>query len=166
MLPRLKGLHQLAAKIEIDRGVAAGIWMAPRRALDWREPLRGELGDGQTRAFSAVLCALGSRILYAYVNALTMWLTFATFVGYAVVYTLILKPLTPADLRARYNFPPGNGASSVIAIAEFGAQDLDGTMVVPAWIPSDITDFCTAHGATPAPTVRVESVNVTPMTHQ
>ena len=27
-----------------------------------------------------------------------MWLTFATFVGYAVVYTVILKPLTPQNI--------------------------------------------------------------------
>jgi protoheme IX farnesyltransferase len=32
------------------------------------------------------------------VNPLTMWLTFATFVGYAVIYTVILKPLTPQNI--------------------------------------------------------------------
>ena len=35
-------------------------------------------------AFSVLLCALGSALLGVFVNALTMWLTFATFVGYAV----------------------------------------------------------------------------------
>jgi protoheme IX farnesyltransferase len=33
-----------------------------------------------------------------WVNPLTMWLTFATFVGYAVIYTVILKPLTPQNI--------------------------------------------------------------------
>ena len=37
-------------------------------------------------------------LLYAYVNPLTMWLTLATFVGYAVVYTVLLKPATPQNI--------------------------------------------------------------------
>jgi protoheme IX farnesyltransferase len=45
-----------------------------------------------------VLCALGSWLLHAWVNPLTMWLTLATFIGYAVVYTVILKPLTPQNI--------------------------------------------------------------------
>jgi protoheme IX farnesyltransferase len=48
--------------------------------------------------FSAVLCSIGSVILYFAVNPLTMWLTFATFVGYAIIYTVILKPLTPQNI--------------------------------------------------------------------
>ncbi|MBL4952253.1 protoheme IX farnesyltransferase, partial [Neobacillus sp. YIM B02564] len=35
---------------------------------------------------------------YTLVNPLTMWLTFATFVGYAVIYTIILKPATPQNI--------------------------------------------------------------------
>jgi len=45
-----------------------------------------------------VLCGLGMAILAIWVNALTMWLTLGTFVGYAVVYTVILKPLTPQNI--------------------------------------------------------------------
>jgi protoheme IX farnesyltransferase len=45
-----------------------------------------------------VLCSVGSALLYFTDNPLTMWLTFATFVGYAVVYTVILKPLTPQNI--------------------------------------------------------------------
>jgi len=37
-------------------------------------------------------------VLWVWVNPLTMWLTFATFVGYAVVYTVVLKPLTPQNI--------------------------------------------------------------------
>ena len=37
-------------------------------------------------------------VLYHMVNPLTMWLTFATFVGYAVIYTVILKPRTPQNI--------------------------------------------------------------------
>jgi len=64
----------------------------------WRPTARGELGDGQALTFSALLCAVGSLLLYVEVNALTMWLTLATFVGYAIVYTVILKPLTPQNI--------------------------------------------------------------------
>jgi protoheme IX farnesyltransferase len=64
----------------------------------WRPTAKGELTNTQTLTFSAGLCALGSAMLYVAVNPLTMWLTFGTFVGYAVVYTVILKPLTPQNI--------------------------------------------------------------------
>jgi protoheme IX farnesyltransferase len=64
----------------------------------WRPTAKGELSDRQALLFSAGLCALGSLVLYVFVNPLTMWLTFATFVGYAIVYTVILKPLTPQNI--------------------------------------------------------------------
>ena len=64
----------------------------------WRPTARGELTRTQTLGFSALLCALGSAVLWFWVNPLTMWLTFATFVGYAVVYTVVLKPLTPQNI--------------------------------------------------------------------
>ena len=80
----------------------AGIWLVAaaaaafncmvERGLDakmartaWRPTARGQLTTTQTLSFSAVLCAAGSALLYFEVNALTMWLTFATFVGYAVI---------------------------------------------------------------------------------
>ena len=71
---------------------------AKMKRTAWRPTARGELSNTQTLLFSAALGALGSAILYVWVNPLTMWLTFATFVGYAVVYTVILKPLTPQNI--------------------------------------------------------------------
>jgi protoheme IX farnesyltransferase len=71
---------------------------AKMRRTAWRPTANGQLGDAQTLLFSGALCAVGSTILYLWVNPLTMWLTFATFVGYAVVYTVILKPLTPQNI--------------------------------------------------------------------
>ena len=71
---------------------------AKMKRTAWRPTAKHELQDWQTLLFSAVLCAAGSAILYFLVNPLTMWLTFATFVGYAVVYTVILKPLTPQNI--------------------------------------------------------------------
>jgi protoheme IX farnesyltransferase len=71
---------------------------ARMKRTSWRPTAKGELTNGQTLSFSAGLCALGSWILYVWVNPLTMWLTFATFVGYAIIYTVILKPLTPQNI--------------------------------------------------------------------
>lgn len=71
---------------------------ARMRRTAWRATAKGELSNPLTLAFSGGLCALGSWILYVWVNPLTMWLTFATFLGYAVVYTVILKPLTPQNI--------------------------------------------------------------------
>ncbi|NIM42774.1 MAG: protoheme IX farnesyltransferase [Hydrogenophaga sp.] len=71
---------------------------AKMRRTAWRPTAKGELTNWQTLTFSAALCALGSAILWFWVNPLTMWLTFATFVGYAVIYTVILKPLTPQNI--------------------------------------------------------------------
>jgi len=77
----------------VEKGIDAKM-----KRTSWRPTARGELSDMQTLIFSAVLCIAGSVILYWWVNPLTMWLTFATFVGYAVVYTVILKPLTPQNI--------------------------------------------------------------------
>ncbi|QPF72674.1 protoheme IX farnesyltransferase [Roseateles sp. DAIF2] len=71
---------------------------AKMKRTAWRPTAKGELSRVQTLSFSALLCGLGSAILWVFVNPLTMWLTFATFVGYAVVYTVILKPLTPQNI--------------------------------------------------------------------
>jgi protoheme IX farnesyltransferase len=64
----------------------------------WRPTAKGELTNTQTLLFSTVLCGVGSAMLYWWVNPLTMWLTFATFVGYAVIYTVVLKPMTPQNI--------------------------------------------------------------------
>ena len=48
--------------------------------------------------FSALLCGAGALLLALWVNTLTLWLTLATFIGYAVIYTVVLKPLTPQNI--------------------------------------------------------------------
>ena len=69
-----------------------------RMARTARRPMaRGEITVPQTLVFSGVIGGLGMWILFN-VNPLTMWLTFATFVGYAVIYTMILKPATPQNI--------------------------------------------------------------------
>src|SRR5439155_592400 len=64
----------------------------------WRPLPRGELTGRQTLMFAFALGGIGLWLLGYYVNPLTMWLTLGTFVGYAVVYTLILKPATPQNI--------------------------------------------------------------------
>ena len=59
---------------------------------------RGELNSVQTLVFSMLVGGVGVWVLYVFVNPLTMWLTLATFEGYAIIYTLILKPNTPQNI--------------------------------------------------------------------
>ncbi|MFT4194329.1 heme o synthase [Ottowia sp.] len=102
----------------------------------WRPTARGELSDRQALAFSALLCAAGSAILYLWINPLTMWLTFATFVGYAVVYTVILKPLTPQNIvigGASGAMPPVLGWAAMTG--EVGPDALILFLIIFIWTP-------------------------------
>jgi protoheme IX farnesyltransferase len=64
-----------------------------------RRPLpRGQLSTGETLLFAACVGGAGLAVLYAFVNPLTMWLTLGTFLGYAVIYTVLLKPATPQNI--------------------------------------------------------------------
>jgi protoheme IX farnesyltransferase len=63
-----------------------------------RATARGSISNLQVIVFSGILGGAGMLVLYHLVNPLTMWLTFATFVGYAIIYTMVLKPLTPQNI--------------------------------------------------------------------
>jgi protoheme IX farnesyltransferase len=109
---------------------------AKMRRTAWRPTARGELSDAQALAFSAALCALGSFILYTFVNPLTMWLTFATFIGYAVVYTLVLKPMTPQNIvigGASGAMPPLLGWAAITG--EVSSQALILFLIIFLWTP-------------------------------
>lgn len=102
----------------------------------WRPTARGELSNSQTLLFSAALCAAGSAILYFWVNALTMWLTFATFVGYAIIYTVILKPLTPQNIvigGASGAMPPVLGWAAMTG--DVAPQSLLLFLIIFLWTP-------------------------------
>ncbi|TAM83290.1 MAG: protoheme IX farnesyltransferase [Candidimonas sp.] len=77
----------------IEREIDARMVRTARRAT-----ARGTISNVQVLSFSGVLGGVGMMVLYTLVNPLTMWLTFATFVGYAVIYTAVLKPLTPQNI--------------------------------------------------------------------
>ena len=102
---------------EIQRAILAcvGIWLvagaaaainclvekeidAKMKRTSWRPTAQGQVDGFLTLLFSSALCAAGSALLYFWINPLTMWLTLGTFLGYAVIYTVILKPLTPQNI--------------------------------------------------------------------
>ena len=102
----------------------------------WRPTARGQLTNVQTLTFSALLCAAGSALLYFMVNPLTMWLTFATFVGYAVVYTVLLKPMTPQNIvigGASGAMPPVLGWAAIRG--DVGAEALIMCLIIFLWTP-------------------------------
>ncbi|NYE24713.1 heme o synthase [Pigmentiphaga litoralis] len=63
-----------------------------------RASARGEISAPHILLVSGIVGGAGMFVLYRWVNPLTMWLTFATFVGYAIIYTIILKPRTPQNI--------------------------------------------------------------------
>jgi protoheme IX farnesyltransferase len=102
----------------------------------WRPTAKGELSDRETLMFSAALCAIGSVILYVAVNPLTMWLTFATFVGYAIIYTVVLKPLTPQNIvigGASGAMPPVLGWAAMTG--DVGPEALILFLIIFLWTP-------------------------------
>ncbi|HUR88842.1 MAG TPA: heme o synthase [Ramlibacter sp.] len=109
---------------------------AKMRRTAWRATAKGELSDWQTLTFAAVLCGIGSWVLYEWINPLTMWLTFATFVGYAVIYTVILKPLTPQNIvigGASGAMPPVLGWAALRG--DVGPEALILFLIIFLWTP-------------------------------
>jgi len=96
----------------------------------------GQLTSGQTLIFASIVGGAGLFVLYALVNPLTMWLTLATFVGYAVIYTVILKPLTPQNIvigGASGAMPPVLGWAAVTG--EIHSDALLLFLIIFAWTP-------------------------------
>jgi heme o synthase len=97
---------------------------------------RGELTAPQTVAFAGIMGGAGLWLLYTLVNPLTMWLTLGTFVGYAVIYTILLKPMTPQNIvigGASGAMPPVLGWAAVTG--EVAPQALLLFLIIFAWTP-------------------------------
>src|SRR5690606_26768968 len=77
----------------VEQGIDAVMARTRARPLP-----RGELTSTQTVVFAAAVGGLGLWLLHQFVNPLTMWLTLGTFVGYAIIYTIVLKPATPQNI--------------------------------------------------------------------
>ncbi len=97
---------------------------------------RGDLSSMQTLVFAGVVGGAGLWALYNWVNPLTMWLTLGTFVGYAIIYTVVLKPLTPQNIvigGASGAMPPVLGWAAVTG--EVSPEALLLFLIIFAWTP-------------------------------
>ena len=135
----------LAATIGIGMasGAAAAFNCLVEQAIDAKmartrgRPLpTGQVTSRQTFIFATIMASTGLSILYVFVNALTMWLTLATFVGYAVIYTIFLKPATPLNIvigGLSGAMPPALGWAAVTGTVSPEAWIL--VLIIFAWTP-------------------------------
>jgi len=96
----------------------------------------GQVTTKQTLVFATLMASVGLAILYFFVNPLTMWLTFATFIGYAVIYTVFLKPATPLNIvigGLSGAMPPALGWAAVTG--DVSAQAWVLVLIIFAWTP-------------------------------
>jgi heme o synthase len=101
-----------------------------------RPLVRGTITSAQTLSFAMVIGGVGLWLLYTAVNPLTMWLTLATFIGYAVIYTVLLKPATPQNIvigGASGAMPPVLGWAAVTGAVSHDALIL--FLIIFAWTP-------------------------------
>ena len=135
----------LAATIGIGMasGAAAAFNCLVEQAIDAKmartrgRPLpTGQVTSNQTFIFASIMAGIGLAILYTFVNPLTMWLTLATFVGYAVIYTIFLKPATPLNIvigGLSGAMPPALGWAAVTGAVSAEAWVL--VLIIFAWTP-------------------------------
>ncbi|MFN7692934.1 MAG: heme o synthase [Burkholderiales bacterium] len=140
-----------AGELRVMLAASVGIWLVAAAAFNclieqridarmkrtsWRPTANGELTQIQALIFSAVLCSLGAALLIWQVNALTLWLTLATFVGYAIVYTVMLKPTTPQNIvigGASGAMPPVLGWAAMRG--DVGAEAWLMCLIIFLWTP-------------------------------
>ena len=142
MVP-LKILLAATIGIALVAGAAAAINCLVEQKIDAimartrARPLpRGEVTATQTLLFASAVGGTGLMLLYYMVNPLTMWLTLATFVGYAFIYTIILKPATPQNIvigGASGAMPPVLGWAAVTG--EISSDALLLFLIIFAWTP-------------------------------
>ncbi len=142
MVP-LRILFAATLGIALVAGAAAAVNCLIEQKLDAlmartrARPLpRGEVTSPQTLLFAGVVGGMGLLLLNNFVNPLTMWLTLATFVGYAVIYTVILKPRTPQNIvigGASGAMPPVLGWAAVTG--EVSADALLLFLIIFTWTP-------------------------------
>jgi protoheme IX farnesyltransferase len=135
----------LAATVGIGMasGAAAAFNCLVEQAIDAKmartrgRPLpTGQVTSSQTFIFASIMASIGLAILYIFVNPLTMWLTLATFVGYAVIYTVFLKPATPLNIvigGLSGAMPPALGWAAVTGAVSAEAWVL--VLIIFAWTP-------------------------------
>ncbi len=102
----------------------------------WRATARGDISVVETVTLATLLGAAGLWLLHAFINDLTMWLTLSTFVGYTIIYTLILKPATPMNIvigGASGAMPPVLGWAAMTG--QVSAEPLVMFLIIFLWTP-------------------------------
>ncbi|GIU45077.1 heme o synthase [Shewanella algidipiscicola] len=106
-------------------------------ARTYNRPLpKGRISIVKAMIFATTMALLGFILLYALVNPLTAWLTFASLVGYAVIYTAYLKRATPQNIVVgglAGAMPPLLGWTAITG--EFHANALLLVIIIFAWTP-------------------------------
>ncbi|MFK7088830.1 heme o synthase [Chromobacterium violaceum] len=136
VVPATLGIALVAgAAAMVNCLVERGVDVRMRRTA-WRATATGEVGARETLLVALAVGGMGLALLLACCNALTAWLTLGTFVGYAIVYTLLLKPNTPQNIvigGASGAMPPVlgwtavNGQIDAFALALF--------LIIYTWTP-------------------------------
>jgi|UniRef100_UPI004048C1B0 heme o synthase len=109
---------------------------AKMKRTAWRPSATGDVKPLHIIIFSLIIGSLGMIILWYFCNPLTMWLTFATFVGYAVIYTWLLKPATPQNIvigGLSGAMPPALGWAAVTNTVSAEAWLL--VLIIFVWTP-------------------------------
>jgi heme o synthase len=129
--------------IALVAGAAAAVNCLVEQKIDAKmlrtrgRPLpRGQVTSRSTLVFAGLVGGTGMLLLYVFVNPLTMWLTLATFLGYAVVYTVVLKPATPQNIvigGASGAMPPVLGWAAVTN--QVAPEALLLFLIIFAWTP-------------------------------
>lgn len=142
-LPPLPLLVYATVGIALVAGAAAAINCLVERTIDAvmartraRPTVMGTISAPQILVMAGAVGGLGLAILWHAVNPLTMWLTLATFVGYAIIYTLVLKPATPQNIvigGASGAMPPLLGWAAVTGDVTFQPMLL--FLIIFAWTP-------------------------------
>lgn len=142
-LPPLDILLAATLGIAMSSGAAAAFNCMIEQKIDAKmartraRPLpTGQVSTIETLVFATLLAIAGLALLYVAVNPLTMWLTFATFLGYAVIYTVFLKPATPLNIvigGASGAMPPILGWAAVTGVVS--PESLILFLIIFAWTP-------------------------------
>jgi protoheme IX farnesyltransferase len=143
VLPPLELLAAATLGIALVAGAAAAFNCLVEQKIDAvmartraRPTVMGTITAAQVLALSGAVGGLGLAILWHAVNPLTMWLTLATFVGYAIIYTVVLKPATPQNIvigGASGAMPPVLGWAAITGDVTY--QPLLLFLIIFAWTP-------------------------------
>ena len=115
----------------VDQKVDANMSRTSERPIP-----QGEISSSNAISFAIVIGLIGYAILFRYVNALTAYLTIASLIGYAIIYTIFLKRATPQNIvigGLAGAAPPLLGWSSITGNIDPNALLL--VLIIFAWTP-------------------------------